>query len=411
MSVVLGSLALKVNSSGLAKAAKGMASLQAKMGKFSKKMGPAFKKMSKTMSKFGAISTGAFFALAAASPLLRARLEILNLRVQELMRVFGDELAPIIEEVTGLVETATDIWNGLPGPMQESIKFGVMVAAVIGTVAIAFLILSAAISPVTIAILAVVVAAALLHFAWTTNLFGIQDVTKKVINFIVGYLKGFIVIFKTIETALAKVGITWDLIFEAIKITVKLWVGIISGYIQLLLDTFQGIIDFVSAVFKGDIEGALKAIKGIFQAQFDFIVGIVNKPVEAIKDMIKLIGGMHEKIGKAGRELIDAFIQGILDGIAAGIKLIQDGLDEIAKLWGGSLPEKGPLVGVPQMGQELGAAYIGGIVSGMEGAGASTTFNRTFNIETLSLQVPGATEGDSKSFMGRLDTGIRRATF
>lgn len=413
MAAVLGNLALIINSSGIAKATKGMKQLHKRMGGFAKKMGPAFKKMSKTMSKFGTVATGAFFALAAASPLLRARLEILQLRVSELLRVFGDELAPIIEDVTDLVETATDIWKGLPGPMQESILFGVKVAAVIGVVAIAFMILSAAMSPVTIAILAIVVAAALLHFAWTTNLFGIRDVTKDVIEFITGLIQGIITYFESIETALASVGITWELIFDAIEIYVGLWVGFIQAYIQAVLDTFQGVVDFLTAIFKGDIEEALKAVKGIFDTQLGFMADAIQLPLTALQDFMDLLAGAEflKKMEDAGKAIIAAFIKGIVDALAAGIDAVEKGVNEIKKLWGGSLPEKGPLVGVPQMGQELGAAYITGIVSGMQGAGASTTFNRTFNIENVALEVPGATESDSRGFMGRLDTGIRRATF
>lgn len=411
MSAILGSLALRVNSIGLAKATKGMGKLQANMGKFTKRMEPAFKKMSKTLSKFGAVATGAFFSLAAASPLLQARLEVLNLRVQELLRVFGDELAPVVEGLTDIVVMAKDAWDKLPAPLQDAIKFGATLAIVVGILAGAFVVLSAAMSPVTLAIIAIAIAAALLYLAWTTNFGGIQEKTKAVFEKITPLFEQLMIVWENITKALKVLDLDFGISLENIGGYFGLWFDAIALQVGWVIDTLTGIVTFFNAIFAGDIDAALEAIKGIFYTQLNFIVSYIKLPLQAVKDLILGLKGFHKKMQQAGKELFMAFLKGMQEAIDAAGGLLKEGLDQLGDWLGGSLPEKGPLMKVPHFGEELGQAYVAGIVSGFEGAGGTSIFNRTFNIETLSLEVPGATETEGRGFMRRMDEGLRRATF
>jgi hypothetical protein len=386
MSSLLGSLALKVNSMGVAKAARGMGTLQARMGRFTKRMDPAFKKMSKTLTKFGAVATGAFFALAAASPLLQARLEVLNLRVQQLMRDFGDGLAPIVESMTDIVERAIEIWEGLPGPLQDAIIFGTQVAAVLGLIALAAMFLSAAISPVTLAILAIIAASALLYLIWTQNLFGIQGITEDVF------------------------GAIGDL-FAALVVVAQTNIQYILNYIEAIVGTLEGVRDFIKAIFKGDIDAALEAIGGIFKTWFDFIVKQIKLPLTALEELLKIFEGndLKDRMWEAGKALFEAFLEGMGYAIDAAGGIVGEAIGAVSDWLGGSLPEKGPLMHVPEYGQELGEAYVQGIASGIATT-TTTTFNRIFNIENIGIEVPGITDEEGQGFMSRLDTGIRRAT-
>lgn len=411
MSAVFGNLVLKMNSMGVGAAAKKMALLQTRMGQFTKKMGPALKNMSKTMSKFGATATGAFFALAAASPLLQARLEILNLRVQQLLRVFGDELAPVIEWVTDLVVQAIDAWDKLPTPMQEAIKFGVTLAIVVGLLAGAFVVLSAAMSPVTLILLAIVVAAALLYYAWTTNFGGIQEKTKAVFEKITPLFEKLMLLWENIQTALGVLKLDFGTNLGAIEDMFGLWFDYILLQVNWVIDTIGGIADFLNAVFAGDLDGALKAIKKIFKTNFDFMVAYIKMPAQAVLDLILAIKNLEDNMKKAGKELFEAFLAGMQQAIDAAGGLLEEGLNQLGGWLGGSLPEKGPLMQVPHFGEELGRAYIGAIVTGFEGAGGTSIFNRTFNIEKIALEVPGIQETEGRRFMSNLDSGIRRATF
>jgi phage-related protein len=413
MAAILGSLAVKVNSLGIAKAAKGMGKLQGRMGKFTKKMGPAFAKMSKTFKKFGSIATGAFFALAAASPLLRARMEVLNLRINELMRTFGDALAPIIEIVTGLVEGLTDVWESLPEPLQQAILFGVQVVAVLGLLAVAFVVLNAAMSPITLIILGIVAAAALLYLIWTENFGGIRDIAEAVFGKISELIESIMGLFGGLGGGVEEAGSIFDTVFKAIEAVVGAWFEMIGGYISGIIDQFQGIVNFIKAIFAGDLEGALEAIQMIFEGAFSALAEIVMWPLTAINELIKSLTGFDilGDIMNAGQEIIDAFIKGAQDALDAAAGIVTDILDGIGSLFGGSLPEKGPLKNMPQFGQDLGSAYMQGIVSGIEGAGGMTTFNRVFNIERVVLETPGITETEGRGFMDRMDTGVRRATF
>lgn len=361
VAAALGGLVFKMKSLGVGKASAQLGKFQGRVGDMQKKMGPQMKKLTGSFKKFGLIAGGVFGALTAASPLLRARMEILTLRIGELVRVFGDALAPVIEGVTILVEEATKIWSNLPEPLKKAILFGTMVAGVVGIIAIAFGILGAAMSPVTLVILAIVAAFALLHLAWTENLGGFADAVKNMFG-------------------------------NVIKI-------------------FENLITFFKSIFAGDLSGAWEAIENIFQGAVDFIVDYVTFIPKAILGIIDFFtGGIVTDMFKAGDELFKAFIKGVQKALEGAAGIIGDLLNLIMDFLGGSLPERGPLVKVPQAGMELGQAYIDNIGRGFERGNLGDTINRNFNIDTIALSLPGLSGDNMDSFAKQFDAGIRRST-
>lgn len=380
----LGGLVLRMRSMGVGKAASKVGNFQNKVGNMQKKVQPKMKKLTQAFKKFGLVATGAFAALIASSPLLRARMEILTLRISGLTRMFGDALAPAIEFVTDLIEGLTSWFNDLDPVVQNAIIFGGTFVILLGLLAMAFATLSTAMSPVTLVILGLAAVAAILYLVWETNFLGIRDLIKMV--------------FAVIGS-----------IFEGIGKVISGFGKMVGRVIGNVIGVFEGIIDFIKAVFSGDLEGAINAIKKIFSNIFGAIKNIIMWPITALKDLIAgIIGGNFIKdIMKFGGDFINAFVQGIKDAAGAVWGIIEDILGFLGDFFGGSLPERGPLKHIVTWGQDLGQSYVEGIGKGVERT-AGDTISRVFNIESMSLELPSVTDRDS--FEEQFDSGIRRAT-
>lgn len=358
MAISLGSLAVKISSTGLPKTIQGIVLFQKRFTQLQKKIGPLLKKLTARFKKFGLIAGGMFASLIAASPLLRARMEILSLRVQELVRVFGDALGPVIEGVTDLVKLATDAWNSLPEPLQNAILFGVQVVAVLGLLALAWVAVSIAMSPVTLAILAIVAAMALIYLIFTEDLLGIRTSIENVI-------------------------------------------GAITGI-------FEGFLSFIANIFSLNISGALQGIVKIFQSAFDLIIAIIMTPITAIQKVIDFFLGFEfiADMIAAGQAIVDAFIKGMQDAWDASVGVVHDIMDGVGEFFGGSLPERGPLKHVVSWGEELGEEYIQGITRGV--SGNISHIDRSLHIDRLEMTVPGADLEGSEQLFGELNK-VRKA--
>lgn len=455
MVAALGALAFKMKSLGVAKATQAVGKFQTKVGDMSKQIGPQMEKLTKKMGKFGLIVGGVFTALIASSPLLRARMEILSLRINELTRVFGDALAPAIEFVTDLVEALTDWFFSLDQPVQDAIVFGSTFVIVLGLLALAFAALSVAMSPVTLVILALAAVAAILFLAWETNFLGIRDLVAAVF---------------------AAIGA----IFDGIGNVIKEWGKAIGRVIDNVIAVFEGIVDFVKAVFSGNLEGAIEAIQKIFETVFKNIVEIIMWPLNALKALIDgITGGQFiNDMLSAGKAFLDAFIKGVQRAIDDAVGIVADVLEWFGSFFGGSLPERGPLKHVVTWGQDFGKAYNQGVGKGLlqsnmgeklrsvsqgfgkglgeglgnsdmgekiqaytrgigkglgEGLGQSNmektiqsytrgvgegsgegivgdTTTRTFNIDTIALSLSDVSDDNIGSFAKKFDEGVRRST-
>jgi len=361
MVTLLGGLAFKIRSLGIDKAASQFGKMDSAFSKMSKQMGPQLKRLNAGFSGLAKVAGGAFAIMLAASPLLRARMEILSFRVSELVRIFADELAPILEFVTKLVENATKFWNQLPKPLQDAVMFGVGVVAVLGAIAIALIAVNAAISPVTIAIIALIAILAALHLAWTQNLGGFQDAVKT--------------------------------------------------FVGNIVKIFSGFVDFFKNIFTGNLSGAWDALKNIFEAGVEnIIIWITAIPKAVIGIIDYLTGGALSNIIKAGQEFFEAFLRGIWDSVKS-IPILGDLLQLVMDFFGGSLPERGPLVKIPEAGQEVGKAYIENIGIGLDkGGGISKVINRNYRIDNIELSLPNSSLEKTSRFMSSLDSSIRRVT-
>lgn len=359
MVVALGALVANLKVVGAAKAAGKLGKFGSLFTKVKEKMGPQLANLSKKFGQFGMLAGGVFGAMIASSPRLRAQMAMMGLAASRLVRIFADALVPVFRAVTDAIRAVYDWFTNLPGPVQAAIVFGVALAVVLGLVAGAFSIIVAAASPVLLIFLALIALAAALHLAFSTNFLGFQD--------------------------------------------------FITGMFGNIVGIFEGIIEFFSAIFKGDLEGALKAIMKVFENIVDGIITYVWFIPQALIDIVDfLTGGLLTDFINAGFELVEGFFKAIADAISGVGGWIGGLLELVADFFGGSLPERGPLKNIVQMGEDLGVAYVRGVGAGIS---QSTTNARTLNVRNLSLTLNQAPR-DSRSLLRGLskDVRLRRAS-
>ena len=174
---VLGLMA-KFKSVGFANVVGKTKGFKAQFGRMSKAVGKQTKDLTKNFKLLGAIASGVLYTLTRASPRLASEFEILTIRVNELVRPFGDTLAPILRLVSDLVKELGEWFQSLPEPLQQAIEQGVAFATTIGLVVGALIALSLAMNPITYLFGALILAGTLLSLAWQENFLNIQGVVQ-----------------------------------------------------------------------------------------------------------------------------------------------------------------------------------------------------------------------------------------
>ena len=450
MVIALGALAVKVKALGVGKAAASLGKLQKTFGNMHKKMKPALQNLQKEFGKLGAVAGAALYKLIAASPRLRAEFELLNIRVNQLLRGFGDELAPIIRLISDLVKGLTDWFHGLPEPVQKVIEVTGALAVIIGVATVAVIGLTMAASPLVAVILLIAFVIAVLYVAWEENFLGIKDITTMVFNAIKPLLDeikqlidiivmSVLLAYQMIKPTLEALETVFRVVFLAIGLVIIGLINGITAFVSLINDLLTLDIGNILNIFGGLFKTAFDAVlsgAGIF---IDKILGIFSIG-EDLKNIAIGLGNLFLSGLETGFNAIwdgvsgiaggiwNAFTGGVgdafqfgadfLGGFADGLTSAADGVgdvvgdiaDGIGSFFGGSLPEKGRLKNIVHYGLELGETYVKAIGAGVERGNPTEVINRTFNIENINLDVEGGDLGSSQTFLRRLDSDIRQAT-
>lgn len=457
--VDFGQLIVAMEAPGLTKTLNKLETFQKQTKSMFKAVKPQMEQLSKRFEKFGAAAFLAFNRLIAASPRLRAQMEILNFRVNSLVRGFGDALAPAIKILSEGVAALTEWFKTLPEPMQEVIFFGGAVAVTIGLLTLAFIALNAAMTPITLVILGIAAAAAILYLVWTENLFGIQEIAEPVFEGLTKLFDSFMITIDVLLEAFNNLLTTLDPIFSVLESIV---VGVLNQMVSQftnLIEIVTDVTDLISAVVSGDWNAAMEALLSLVGNTIEAVINwflkipltllsiadelgidVIGAITDFLDDFLGLFSDFVGLVANAAGDIVDAFIDGIVDGLLAGVKLIEDGIDAIAGLFGGSLPEWGPLKDALPGGEDMARKYFAdmatqiinskgliesslsdisigftepigfpGITPGLGGP-TTTTENRTIIIEKIELVIPGATTDSAAGFLDRLDTRLRQAT-
>ena len=432
-----GQLLVAMNAVGINKTLNKLEEFQKQMGGTFKSVKPQLEQLTKGFAKFAAISLFAFSRLIEASPRLRAQMEILNFRVNTLIRGFGDALAPAIELVSDSIADLTEWFKRLPEPIQEAIFFGGALTIGVGLLTGAFIALNAAMGPITLIVLGIAAAAALLFLAWDQNLGGIQEITAKVIGNIQ-------VLFTSLEeaiNALLKVfGFFGEESTDLMGIVDVVFGSVFQGfatYLNNFIAIVTDVVNIFTALISGDMVGVLEGLDSLVN---NIIKGLIDSFLNLPIQIKSVFDHLWVIFKAAGIDIAQAFVEGLVKGIEDGISIVQDALEGLAGLFGGSLPEWGPLKDALPGGGDMANKYFNdmatqiinskgllntallgasegftepapfqGVTPGF-GAEATRVEHRTIIIENIELVIPGATTDSATGFLNRLDTEVRRAT-
>ena len=310
---------------------------------------------------------------------LKSSVEQLGGALESLAIRIGDQLVPIIKDITAKI---TEFTEKIAGASEEQIRMGIKIAAVVaaigpltmvvGKVITAFTtfgkiitavktalpLLKTAIAGVSAPVLAVVAAVALLVAAfvdlWKNN----EEFRNKITAIWNGIKKMFGDFFGKITEKINSLGFEFENFGEVLMSIWKglcdflapIFVGVfqyISDTIQVILDVILGVVDFFISIFKGDWEGAWNAVKSIFEAIWNGIVSwfqnIGNTLLGVLNVFLGWIGTSWEGIWNGIKTFFEnlwngivAWFQGVLNGIATFFTNIWNGISTFfTTIWNG----------------------------------------------------------------------------
>lgn len=233
--------------------------------------------------------------------------------VQELVEGLG----PAITTTASIVTASAAVWPGLAGVVSSA--FGAMRTAASGF----FTFLMA--NPVVMIIGLIVIAIAGLYLAWKNNLFGIQDVTKKMVDWIQGVWEAF-----RKDTA-----DVWDKIRSFL---VQWWpylLGLLGGPVGLLVafifknwddiknrttDTWNGIRDFLRNTADGMRQSTVERVTQLrldairqFEELWSYIKGIPSQAYNWGRDIIQQLWNGIRSIFNSLKSWFDSNVMSMLN--------------------------------------------------------------------------------------------------
>jgi phage-related protein len=406
----LGNLAVRIKGLGIAKTGKQLSGFQKSFGNMQKKMGPALKALGKMWLKFGAIASGALAAMTAASPLLRAQMHLIGIRAQQIVRIFGDALAPVFKLIGDLIKDLYEWFTALPQPMQDAIVFGTNLSVALGLLALAFGGLVLAINPISLIFLALIAVGSALHLAWTENFGGIQDLIMRFAAQIKPIIEKIQDIFNRLIIIIVLLLARAKPIFDTLGGVISTVFGTVGGVIDDVIIAIDGLVSAFGALLSGDLAGFLDGLVNLFVGIVAAIIDALFLVPRALLDIVDyLTGGIVTDFVNAGASLVEGFFNAIGDALANVDGWIGEFLNIVMDFFGGSLPERGPLKDIDRAGFEFGQAYIMNIGKGLERGNISRTMYRTLNIRSVNVLAGQSDLDDTRKFGSRISSDVRRS--
>lgn len=300
--------------------------------------------------------------ISIAIPQLIAGFQQLQVWIQQIAEVVFPLLATAVQFVT-------DNWN--------------IFKPIIAAVGIAILALS---SPITLIVGAIV----LLATAWANNWGGIQEKTKKVTDFIKGIVTNFL-------NALQEF---WDKHGEEITAIVQaLWDGVIAIW-EWFKEYFNTLWEAFRAAFEGDWETFGEKIRDAWDMVWELVVEALELAWETIKTVVEdgieaIITWFNETDWK---QVGDDVIQGIANGIDAGVKWVIDAARRAAKAaWDaitGFFKADSPSRLMMDFGEDLMKGWAIGI-NNLAGLPATATMSAGAGIVNSASTINNVTRSDN----------------
>lgn len=323
-------------------------------------------------AKFGG-QAGAFAESDAA------KMQIMADKVGELQEQIGYKLLPVMAALVGVAITVIDtistginpafsfmqgILESVGGFIQaNAIPIIAGLSAAILTLAIAALpamiaaamtfvtttapaliaqgiAIAIAYAPITLTVLAVAAAVALLAYAWENNLLGIQDKAKAFGEWIAPYISTvFGAISTAVTTVLDAIQLAFDTVFPTVQGIVETVMPIIGGVIDFYLLAWQTIFTTAFGIIQAVFETVFPIVQGIVETVMPIIHTVVSTYIELISTVISTYLGIvqttFETIWGAIKGITSAAWSGadsIYGYVDTGINAVKSKIDEVLGL-------------------------------------------------------------------------------
>jgi len=313
------------------------------------------------------VATGAFFAMAIASPGLNAQLQLMGVQFEELARTLGDRLVPIFKVLVEVVTIMVDVFQKLPKPVQTFIAVLIIVLPLLSLMISLF----GSLWSVIVVLGPGLIALAGYLSSVATALLGVTIAGAPVILIILGIIAVILVVILVIKN--------WDKITKWFSKNFgdeMEWVADRVGKaLSTIITTYLKWRDAFTKAFWAFLKGIWKAIvwlsDTVAQGWYTFWNGLLeigttigSKIVDAIKTVAKGIADIFKDLADSalewGKHLIEQFIEGIKQMADKAKETAKDVAEKIEDVLGFSLPKEGPLREIPTWGKHMAEQYAGG---------------------------------------------------
>lgn len=243
--------------------------------------------------------------------------------------VIGDNLTPILAGLGAALITVGAV--ALPGLITAAMAWVTTTAPPLIAQGIA---LAAAYAPITITVLAIAGAVALLAAAWEGNWFGIQDKTKAVIEWLSPYLQAAWDGIKAgVEAALSAVQVVWDTVWPYLRSAVELILPVIATVVSTYISAAQTAIETALAVIQGVWDLVWPALQVTAETVWSAIqtaVNVIDEVKSKIDTVLGEIKGIWDPIWDGIRQKVDDvwnLAEGILGLVGTGLGEIKGKID------------------------------------------------------------------------------------
>lgn len=365
----------------------------------------------------GASSTllGIWTKIIKITPGLTDAIDKMKRSLRPVGKAIGKSVVPIFQAVAEVVETVSDAFLSLPGPVKAAIgaAFLLVTALTVGigiamTFATAISVVASTLGVLLAPILLVIGALALLFAAWKADIGGMREIVSNVVATVKKLIADFVAFVRPrVMAFLGKLSTLWRTHFSEIlsetketvntlmpvfqaamaylqTVTKVVW-NVISTVILQRIDEILSFVRAAMAVLRGDFGEAFQIIAGLFQRTVDRFAGLAGALFAILGDILTVFMGFAMSLSALLAKLNARVVNRFRLMMEVAIARVKTGLNQMVGFW------------------ESAANSIIGVVNDL---GETIARNLNSMIEEVNSLLPDSMQFDPIEFEGFGDISI-----
>ena len=260
----------------------------------------------------------------------------------------GDEimeaLAPVLEDLVGIIKGVTEWFSGLTDGQKQTILTILAVIAAIGPALVAF-------GKVATGISSIMKTAEMLKGFIDLSMLGPAGIIMLVIG-------ALVLLYTKCEWFRDGVNAIVQAVVDFFKNAMD---GIVKFFTETVPNVFNGVINFFKENWQGLLLLIVNPFAGAFKLLYDNCEGFRNFIDNLVNDVINFFKKLPEKATRWGKDMLDNFINGITSKLSKLWDTVKGVGKGIADFLGFSVPEKGPLSDADTWMPDMIDLMVGGI--------------------------------------------------